>query len=181
MNLALWAALDFLHSEPHAPLALDGLFGWACYLLLGLAAGALVARAESRDAHTRALLVPALSVSPFVLTIFWLASDRSAVQARPGAALIVALIYTCLLAVRVLGAAFGPVRARAAVVAVVLVLVSPWAIGMLNLDTRLWVVEEDEPAQTQQADEETEAEALAELARAAAQLKLLERLRKLRG
>jgi len=160
VNLALWAALDFLHSEPHAPLALDGLFGWACYLLLGLAAGALVARAESRDAHTRALLVPALSVSPFVLTILWLASDRSAVQARPGAALIVALMYTCLLAVRVLGAAFGPVRARAAVVAVVLVLVSPWAIGMLNLDTRLWVVEEDEPAQTQEADEETEAEAL---------------------
>src|SRR5205823_4716589 len=128
VNLALWAALDFLHSEPHAPLALDGLFGWACYLLLGLAAGALVARAESRDARTRALPV--------------------------------VLIYTCLLAVRVLGAAFGPVRVRAAVVAVVLVLASPWSIGMLNLDTRLWVVEEDEPAQTQEADEETEAEAL---------------------
>src|SRR5207244_12909758 len=94
VNLALWAALDFLHSEPHAPLALDGLFGWACYLLLGLAAGALVARAESRDAHTRALLAPALSVSPFVLPIFGLASARPAVPARPGAALIVALIYT---------------------------------------------------------------------------------------
>src|SRR5207248_7024298 len=49
VNLALWAGLDFLHAEPHAPLALDGLFGWACYLLLGLAAGALVARAESRE------------------------------------------------------------------------------------------------------------------------------------
>src|SRR5439155_23012035 len=115
---------------------------------------------ERRAARTRALLVPALSVCSFVLTLFWLASDRSAVQARPGAALIVALIYTCLLAVRVLGAAFGPVRVRAAVVAVVLVLASPWSIGMLNLDTRLWVVEEDEPAQTQEPDEETEADAL---------------------
>lgn len=160
VNLAAWAGLDFLHSEPHTPLALDGLFGWACYLLLGLAACAVMARAQSPAANTRELLVPALSVSPFVLAIFWLASDRLVVQAHPGAALIVALIYMCLLAVRVLGAAFGPVRARAAVVAVVLVLVSPWAIGLLNLDTRLWVIEEDEPASTQATDEETEAEAL---------------------
>jgi hypothetical protein len=160
VNLAAWALLDFLHSEPHAPLALDGLFGWACLLLLGLGACAVVARAQSPAANTRSLLVPLLSVSPFVLVIFWLASDRVVVQAHSGAALTVALIYMCLLAVRVLGAAFGPVRTRAAAMAVVLVLVSPWAVGLLNLDTRLWVVEEDEPAPTQEADEETEAEAL---------------------
>ncbi len=160
MNLAAWAALDFLHSEPHAPLALDGLFGWACYLLLGLVASTLVARAQSGAAPTRSLLIPALSVSPFVLAIFWLASDRLLVQLRPGLVLIVALIYMCVLTVRVLGAAFGPVRTRTAVVAIVLVLVSPWVIGLLNLDTRIWVVEEEEPTQTREADEETEAEAL---------------------
>src|SRR2546430_12003326 len=49
----------------------------------------LVARAHSRAADTRALLVPALSVAPFVLTLFWLASDRPLVQARPVTALVV--------------------------------------------------------------------------------------------
>ncbi len=159
VNLALWVLLDFLHSEANAPLALDGLFGWACYLLLAFAGCALVARVHSSAANTRALLVPALSVSPYVLAIFWLASDRLAVQAHPVTALVVALIYMCLLAVRVVGAAFGPVRTRAAAVAIVLVLVSPWVMGLLNLDTRLWVAEE-EPEQTQRADEETEVEAL---------------------
>ena len=159
LNLVVWALLDFLHSEANAPLALDGLFGWACYLLLALLACAVVARIQSSATNTRSLLVPALSVSPFVLTIFWLASDRALTQVWPVTALVVALIYLCFLVVRVLGAAFGPVRTRAALTAIVLVLVSPWVMGLLNLDTRLWVAEE-EPEQTQQADEETEAEAL---------------------
>ena len=159
LNLAVWAVLDFLHSEANAPLALDGLFGWACYLLLAFGGCALLSRAQNSAANTRALLIPALSVSPYLLAIFWLASDRALVQARPMTALVVALIYMCLLAVRVLGAAFGPLRTRAALVAIVLVLVSPWVMGLLNLDTRLCVAEE-EPEQTQEADEETEAEAL---------------------
>jgi hypothetical protein len=158
VNLAVWALLDYLHAPAHAPLALDGLFGWACYLVLGLAAGALTARAQSRAGDTRALLVPALAVAPFVLTIFWLALDTAAVNARPLAATVVALIYLACLAIRVLGAAFGPVRAAPAVVALLLIVASPWAIGFLNLDTRLWVSEE--PAQTQDADDSDEAEAL---------------------
>src|SRR5262249_16110502 len=75
VTLAVWALLDFRHSPPHAPLALDGLFGWACYLLLGLAACALVARAQSPAVDTRALLVPVLAAAPFVLVVFFLASD----------------------------------------------------------------------------------------------------------
>ena len=159
LTVVVWALLDFLHSEPNAPLALDGLFGWACYLLLAFGGCALVARVESRAANTRALLVPALSVAPLVLIVFWLLSDRMLVQAHPLTALVVALIYMCVLAVRVVGAAFGPVRLRTAAVAIALVLVSPWMMGLLNLDTRLWVAEE-EPEQTQEADEETEVEAL---------------------
>lgn len=158
VNLAVWAALDALHAEAHAPLALDGLFGWACYLLLALGACAVVARVHSRAADTRALLVPALSVSPFVLTIFWLACDRTPVQARPIAALLVALIYLAFLCVRVLGAAYGPVRTRAALTALVLLLASPGVIGLLNLDTRLWVAEE--PEQARDADDAPDAEAL---------------------
>jgi hypothetical protein len=158
VNLAVWAGLDALHAEAHAPLALDGLFGWACYLLLALGACAVVARAHSRAADTRALLVPALAVSPFVLTILWLASDRMLVQARPVTALIVALIYMAFLCVRVLGAAYGVVRTRATLIALLLLLASPWMMAFLNFDTRLWVAEE--PEQTQDADDADQAEAL---------------------
>jgi hypothetical protein len=158
VNLAVWAGLDALHAEAHAPLALDGLFGWACYLLLALGACAVVARAHSRAADTRALLVPALAVSPFVLTIFWLACDRTLVQARPVTALIVALIYLAFLCVRVLGAAYGPVRTRAALIALLLLLAAPWVMGFLNFDTRLWVAEE--PEQAQDADDADQVEAL---------------------
>ena len=158
LNLAVWALLDWLHDDRHAPLALDGLFGWACYLLLALGACALVARAQSRAGDTRALLVPALAVSPWLLILFWLASDPPAVQAHPVTALVVALLYLAVLVVRVLGAAYGVVRVRAVLVAFALLLLSPWVIGVLNLDTRLWVAEEPEQAQAE--DDAGQAEAL---------------------
>jgi peptidase C13-like protein len=161
IDLCLWALLDFLHAEPHAPLALDGLFGWACLLLLALVACALIARAQSRTAPTRSLLVPVLAVAPFVLTIFWLASDLAWVAARPTAATVVAIIYLALLMIRLVGAAFGPLRARPLALALALTIAAPWAIGQLNLDTRLWVAEEDEEqAQAQDNDQSDEAEAL---------------------
>jgi Peptidase C13 family len=157
ITLLVWALLDFLHAEAHAPLALDGLFGWACYLLLGLTACALIARAQSRAAPTRSLLVPALAVAPFVLTLFWLASDVRWVAQRPVAATVAGLLYLALLSVRVVGAAFGPVRLRPALVAIGLIIASPWVVGFLNLDTRLWVAEEDEQAQDSQESDEAEA------------------------
>ena len=156
-NLAAWTLLDFLHAGHHAPLALDGLFGWACYLLLALAACALTARAQSRAADTRALLVPALAVTPFALTLFWLALDLPVVAARPLAATVVALVYLGCLAVRVLGAAYGPVRRAPLLVALALILASPWVLSVLNLDTRLWVVEESDEAQNSETSGETEA------------------------
>jgi len=158
LNLVVWAGLDALYAERPASLALDGLFGWACYLLLGLGACALVARAQSRAAETRALLVPALAVAPFLLVLLWLAAERPLVQARPLTALLVVLTYLVLLAVRVLGAAYGVVRTRAAVLAVVLVLAGPWVMGLLDLDTRLWVAAEPQPAQDD--DDAAQAEAL---------------------
>jgi Peptidase C13 family len=154
VNLAVWALLDFLHAPSHAPLALDGLFGWACYLLLGLAACALTARAASRAGDTRALLVPALTVAPFLLTLFWLLSDLPLIGRWPVTATIVALIYLVCLTLRVLGAAYGVVRWRAALVALVLVLASPWVLGVLNLDTRLWVADETDQAQDSDDDAE---------------------------
>ena len=158
VNLAVWAGLDKLHSEQHAEFLPDGLFGWGCYLLLLFIACALVARAQSRAAPTRSLLTVALSVAPFVLVVFWLAGDFAWVGRRPLIAAALAVIYLAVLAVRVLGAAFGPVRLRPALLAVALVLVSPWALAWLDLDTRLWVQPEAE--ETQDEDDPAMTEAL---------------------
>jgi len=157
VNLAVWALLDKLHAPREAPLALDGLFGWACYLLLGLAGCALVARAQSAAANTRAIVVVSLSVAPFVLALLWLANDLAWVAAHPLTSTVVALIYLLVLSLRVLGAAYGPVRLRPALLSLALVLVSPFVFGFLDLDTRLWVPEE--PGQTQ-SDDAGDAEAL---------------------
>jgi hypothetical protein len=158
INLAVWALLDFLHSEPHAPLALDGLFGWACYGVLGLAICALVARVDSRDAETRALLVVVLAVAPFVLTLFWLGGDLRWTERHALFATLLGLLYLAFLIPRLLAAAWGRVRTAPLASALVLLLASPWALAALNLDTRLWVTEETE--QAQEADEDAEAEAL---------------------
>lgn len=158
INLAVWALLDFLHREPHAPLALDGLFGWACYGVLGLAVCALVARADSRDAQTRALLVVVLAVAPLVLTLFWLAGDLRWTERHALFATLLGLLYLALLVPRLLAAAWGRVHTAPLAIALVLLLASPWALAALNLDTRLWVTEET--GQAQEADEDAEAETL---------------------
>ena len=158
LNLAVWALLDYLHAEAQAPLALDGLFGWGCLLLLGLAACALTARAQGRSANTRALLVPALSVAPFLLTLCWLLSDLDFIGARALLFTALLVLYLLGLALRVLGAAYGPLRAAPALTAVLLVLAAPWVFGLLNLDTRLWVAaEQSEEAQDSGDDGDTEA------------------------
>jgi Peptidase C13 family len=158
LNLAVWALLDRLHAERHAEFVSDALFGWACYLLLGLLACALIARAQSRAAPTRPLLTVALSVAPFALTLLWLLGDLNVVAQHPLTSGALAILYLALLALRVLGAAFGPLRMRPALLALALVLASPWMIGWLDLDTRLWV-----PPDTSEAQDDLdpgEAEAL---------------------
>jgi Peptidase C13 family len=154
----VWGALDYLHAEPHAPLALDGLFGWACYLLLGLGACALIARTQSRSANTRSLLVVALSVAPFVLLIFWLALDLAWVNSHALLLSVLAVIYLIFLSLRVLGAAYGPLRLLPALTSVLLVLASPYVFGLLNLDTRLWVASDNSAPQDN--DDDSAAEAL---------------------
>ena len=144
INLAVWALLDRLHAERHSDFVADGLFGWACYLLLGHLSCALIARVQSRAAPTRALIVTVLAVSPFVLTLLWLAGDLPWVAAWPLLTAVLAVVYLAFLSVRVLGAAFGPVRFAPAVLAIALVLVSPYALAWLDFDTRLWVPQDTE-------------------------------------
>jgi hypothetical protein len=154
----VWAALGTLHSETGSQLMLDGLYGWACYLLLGLFGCGLVARAQEREADTRGLLVPVLSVAPYALVVFWLSGDTSLVAARPWTATLVGVVYLLVLSFRILRAAYGFIRARAAIVAIALILLAPWMLATVNLDTRLWVA--DDTQEDQDSDDATEAEAL---------------------
>ncbi|HVW68227.1 MAG TPA: C13 family peptidase [Steroidobacteraceae bacterium] len=158
LNLLIWAGLDTLHAETGARFMLDGTYGWACYLLLGLFACAAVARIQDRAADTRGLLVPALSVAPYALTAFWLAGDTAIVAARPVTTLLVSVVYLLALGMRILRAAYGSVRPRTAVVAIGLIIVTPWILATLNLDTRLWVTDDTE--QAQDSDDAAEAEPL---------------------
>jgi Peptidase C13 family len=146
-----------LYAETDSQLMLDGAYGWACYLLLGLFGCALVARAQDRVADTRSLLIPGLAVAPYALVVFWMAGDTSLVAARPWTALLVSMLYLLVLSARILRAAYGGVRIRAALVAIVLILASPWILASLNLDTRLWATEE-----TQQDEDSDDAAAEAE-------------------
>ena len=159
LNLLIWAGLDTLHAETGAQILLDGVYGWACYLLLGLFACALVARAQDRATDTRDLLIPALAVAPYALVLLWLAGDTAVVAARPWTALLVTLLYLSVLSVRMLRAAYGSFRTRAACAAILLVLVSPWVLATLNLDTRLWIAD-DAQDESGSADDATEAEPL---------------------
>ena len=77
-------------------LALDGLFGWTCYLLLALLAAGIIARAYSRAADTRALLVPALAVAPYVLVIFWFAANSASSPATRSLPPSLAVVYLCV-------------------------------------------------------------------------------------
>ncbi len=147
LDLAVWAGLDRLHADLGAVLQLDGLFSWAAYLLAGLFAGALIARAQDRDADTRALLIPALSAAPYLLLLLWLLSDVPLVRARPVLAVLLALVYLEFVGLRVLKAAYGRVRVRAALLAVAVIAVGPFVLDEFGLDARLWLADEQEQAQ----------------------------------
>jgi peptidase C13-like protein len=142
LNLIIWAGLDTLHAETGAQFMLDGVYGWACYLLLGLLACSLVARTQDRATDTRGLLIPALSVAPYALVVFWLAGDTYIVAARPWSALVISVLYLSVLSVRILRAAYGSYHRRTAILAIALVILSPWALATLNLDSRLWLADE---------------------------------------
>jgi hypothetical protein len=158
--LLVWAGLDTLHAETGAQFMLDGTYGWACYLLLGLSGCGLVARAQERTAPTRELLVPALAVAPYALIVFWLGGDLTRLADSPRLAALLGtiglagVIYLVVLSVRVLQAAYGSLRARPAIMAIALVLVAPSVLSRMSLDTRLWV-----PEDTQ---EDTDSDDLAE-------------------
>jgi hypothetical protein len=146
LNLLVWAGLDTLHAESGAQFAPDGVYGWACYLMLGLFACGLVARAQAPAADTRALLIPLLATAPYVLILFWFATDLDFVTRHGGLALLVSAAYLVMLSFRALQATFGSLRLRAALVATIMVLLAPWFMANMNLDTRLWELDETQDA-----------------------------------
>lgn len=158
LNLLTWAGLDTLHAETGSRLMLDGLYGWGFYLLLALFACALVARAYCRVADTRALLIPALAVSPYVLIAFWLLSDLAPLEDRPLLELAAAVAYLLFLSVRVLQAAYATVRIKAAIAAAAFIFGGAWGFQALNIDTRLWLT--DDVDDGQQTDDASGSESL---------------------
>ncbi len=157
LALLVWGALDRLQAQSGAVLQLDGLFGWAAYLLFALFASALIARVQDRSADTRALLVPALAAAPYLLVLLRLIADVPFVRARPVLAVLVALASVEFVGLRALQAAYGRVRPRAALLAVALIAAAPFVLDGFGLDTRLWLVDD---AQQAQDDDPTEAEGL---------------------
>jgi hypothetical protein len=147
LGLLVWACLDWLHSDTGAALQLDGVFGWATYLLVGFFGSALIARAQDRHADTRALLVPALSAAPYVLLLLWLLSDIPFLHDRPLLAVSGALAYLEFVGLRTVRAAYGTVRVRALLLAAALILGAPFVLDSFGLDTRLWVVDDTQQAQ----------------------------------
>jgi hypothetical protein len=157
LNLLVWAALDTLHAETGSQLRLDGLSEWSFYLLIASFAFAIVARTYSPQADTRSLLIPALSVAPYVLICFWFLSDLSQVDSRPGLELVAAVSYLILLSVRVIQAAYTNARGRAVLVSTILVIAAPFVLRGLDLDTRLWLTDD---VDEQQADDSSGEESL---------------------
>jgi Peptidase C13 family len=153
LTLLIWTGLDRLHAEVGAVLQWDGLFGWATYLILGLFSAALIARVQSPDTDTRSLLVPSLSVAPYLLLLFSLLGAVPMVGASSIAALV-AWAYLILIGLRVVKAAFGTTRIKVALLTIALILAAPFVIESFGLDTRLWVTEE-----TQQDQDEDTADA----------------------
>ena len=147
LGLLVWAGLDWLHSDTGAVLQLDGVFGWAAYLLVGLFGSALIARAQDRHADTRALLVPALSAAPYVLLLLWFLSDIPFLHDRPLLAVAGALAYLEFVGLRTVRAAYGAVRVRSLLLAAALILAAPFVLDSFGLDTRLWLVDDTQQAQ----------------------------------
>jgi hypothetical protein len=122
---------------------------------MGLFGCGLVARAYCRQADTRSLLIPVLSVSPYVLLAFWFLSDLTWVDSRPASQLVAAAIYLIVLGVRVIQAAYTTARTKSVVVAIVLIITGSVMLRALDLDTRLWLTDDVEEEQ-QQDDTGTE-------------------------
>ncbi len=147
LNLLIWAGLDTLHAETGSQLRLDGLYGWSFYLLMALFACSLVARAYGRQADTRSLLIPVLSVSPYVLAGFWLLTDVPQLDSRPALELVAAVLYLIFLGVRVMQAAYTTARGRAILVSSIFIIGAPLMLRALDLDTRLWLTDDVEEGQ----------------------------------
>ncbi len=147
LGLLVWAGLDRLHADPGAALQLDGLFGWAAYLMVALFAGALVARAQGAEADTRALLVPALSVAPYLFLLLWLLSDLPFIHDRPVLAVLGAIAYLEVVGIRTVRAAYAKARVRTVLLAAALIVAVPFVLDSFGLDTRLWLADETEQAQ----------------------------------
>ena len=138
VTAAVAFALDWQRGGPDAELSWYGLYSWILWLVAGLWVCALVARSFGPRADTRAMLVSALALAPWSITILWaldsapFLSDNETMRTLR---LLVVLLYSLLLVTR---AAYGTMRSFASIVILLSVLGIVGADRNLDLDTHLW-------------------------------------------
>lgn len=151
INVLLWVVLEWWqHANADATLGLEAFLGLGCYGLMALLGCALIARVNSREAEILALLIPVLSVLPFVqlllrLGAVFVPAGRSALALALG----LLVVYLCVLSWQVLHAAYGRVRMGAGLLAMLLIAASPLVFYTLDLQTALWVADEEDEADAQ--------------------------------
>jgi hypothetical protein len=137
-------AFDWLRSDSDAEFGFYGLYAWAYYLLGGFWACALVARMQTPQANTRALLVAWLALAPYVIATIWLIYRLPFAQSRPLIAAGIAGGIVVGLSLRAVRVVFGYVRPGIFALVVVAVLGLPAFLGYLGIDETLWASPESQ-------------------------------------
>lgn len=143
--LGLLAGLDWLLAEPDAVFDSYGLDSWVYYLLAGLCACALIARAQGAQMNTRALLVAWLAAVPGFIVL--LAAVLLLPLGRKGLPLVLtgATIVLLSLSERVVRTVFGSMRLVTLLLIVLAIVGVPWVFQTrLYLDPHLWAAPSDE-------------------------------------
>ena len=144
ITAALAFILDWQRAAPDARFSWYGLYTWNIWMVAGLWLCALVARSLGQRTDTRAMVVPALALAPWIVTLLWalekvpLLSDNDTLWT---VLVLVVLLHASLLVTR---AAYGLMRPAGAFVILLAGLGVVGASQYLYLDTHLWYEPEED-------------------------------------
>jgi len=138
--LSISACFDWLRAEPDATFTGYGVANWAFFLLIGFWACALAARLQSPRSDTRALLVPVLATSPYVVAVIFLLYQLPFAEAAPNTLAVVATAIAIAMSIRAIRAAYGMVRVGPLAVVMVTLVGVPWLVDALYINSSLWEV-----------------------------------------
>ena len=155
-DLLVAVVFNWLWSDPDAEFGLYGLYAWAYYLLSGFWVCALVARLQSAQTNTRALLTAWLAAFPFVFAALWLIYHLPFVATYPTLAAIAGITLIAFASFRGVRAVFGYSHRATFPVLVLAVLGLPWFLNYLGIEPTLWAPAESEQAESNEDQEDAE-------------------------